>query len=82
MTKNRPTTKDLARMRASGMTQTQIGEKYGVTQTAVWQWIAADRPHFDNLLTIYTRKLEQQAKVRKERELAEVEAELDAQHEE
>ena len=33
MTKNKPTTRELARMRAQGMTQAQIGEKYGVSHT-------------------------------------------------
>jgi len=76
MTKNRPTTKELARMRADGMTQTQIGAKYGVSHTAVFKWIASDRDHFDKLLAAYKRKLEQKAEARKERELAELEAEL------
>ena len=78
MTKNRPTTKELARLRADGMTQTAIGKKYGVTQAAVFKWIDADRAHFDKLLAVYKRKLEKKAEARKERELAELEAEIES----
>jgi len=76
MTKNRPTTKELARMRADGMTQTRIGAKYGVSHTAVFKWIENDRDHFDKLFEIYKRQLQQAADKRKAREIAELEAEI------
>ena len=77
MTKNKPTTRELARMRAQCMTQAQIGEKYGVSHTTVFLWISKDREHFDQLLEIYKRKFQQKANERKAREIAELEAELD-----
>ena len=76
MTKNKPSTRELARMRAQGMTQAQIGAKYGVSHTAIWQWIEKDRAHFNQLICIFTRKLERQAEERKARAIAELEAEI------
>ena len=82
MIKNRPTTRELAKMRAEGMTQAKIGEKYGVSHTAVYHWIQADRKHFDTIFSIYKRKLARTAEARRAREIRKIEAELEAQHEE
>ena len=79
MLKNRPTLKELARMSAEGMTQADIAESCGVTRNTVHRWIRAERDHFKNLRAIYKRAF---LRRRQEQEAKDLEAELEAQHEE
>ena len=63
----RPSTRDLARMCAEGLTQAQIGRIYGVSHATVRTWIARNRVAFDQYFMAYHSKRMDKETERRER---------------
>ena len=72
----RPSTQDLARMCAEGLTQAQIGRIFGVSHATIRTWIARDRDAFEKyFMTYHSKQLDKETE-RRAREIAKREAEL------